>query len=1105
MQKPAAVVLLSAIYSFTLAAAGSLPRGVGPEFASFYTGQDEFACIANAAIKLSLSQVNDNSCDCPDGSDEPGTSACAYIDPLSPEQPLPGSVTGTTNTSTALPGFWCANEGHIGTYVPFSYINDGVCDYDLCCDGSDEYKGVGGVKCENRCAGIGKEYRRVQDEKRKSMEKAGKKRKAMIQESADLRRRLEGTIASLKEELATLDAKKDQLRKRHAEAERQEAGKVVQGEGSGGKLGVLVTLAKKRVQELRDTLDKVLDQRDDLADKVEELETILKKFKEEYNPNFNDEGVKAAVKAFEDYSAKEAAGVPVDLSDTDILEVLKEDSESNGVNWKEFEEAPADDTDILYTFEAYLPDFMRKIIQDKLQSLRVWMIQNGMLADNSKPGTESAVVKAAREAAEAAEKEHKDKSKALEKEQAELDKDFGPSDIFRAAKGKCVSVDSGEYTYELCWLDKTHQKSKKGHGNTNMGIFQRIEWGQADEEERLDGRSLGSGRRMVLRYEDGQGCWNGPRRRTDVWLGCAETEELWRVSESEKCVYKMEVGTPAACELEEAVGQPQGKDELTGVVDTGDTPLSHRRLSPTAIMKLPPGILTLPPGSRRLYLVCAHLALGASLWGYNIGILSSVLIHPGWRTALHQPRPSQKGLVTGIYYLGTLLSYLFLSHPLADWLGRRHAALVGTVVLSMGAVVMAATQDGAVGVMVLGRWLCGVGVGVVSTGVPLYQSEISPARERGKFVTMNHVGFITGLAAGLWVGYAMTYWTGPAGEYWGWRVSILLQLLPALIFASGLPFLPESPRWLVENGQTERARAILHSLRDTSYPRAATAAEFRAIASDVSRRRRRSFTSLSLSLVREPALRARLWRAFLLQFMAQMCGATAMKYYLPTLLKALGVEPRVALMAGAAEMTGKIGMTVLEMWLIDRVGRRTCLVGGSVVMGIAMLINGALPLAYPNNANKAADVICIIFIFVYAMGYSLGLGPAAWVYSSEIFPTSVRARGLNFAASGGSIGSILVSQIWPVGIARYGSGIYFFFALVNLICVPVIWFLYPETKGRALEDMDAIFGAPKNDDRAVMLGDGFDEDGVLDGGDGRDDDDESRGEAAEEDAPLLEQ
>ena len=216
----------------------------------------------------------------------------------------------------------------------------------------------------------------------------------------------------------------------------------------------------------------------------------------------------------------------------------------------------------MYNFEAYLPGFMRNLVREKLSSLRVWLIENGLLADNAKAGSESQLVRAAREAFEAVERELKSRTKDRDNQQTDLDKNYGPSDIFRALHGKSVSLDSGEYTYELSWLERTTQKSKKGHGDTNMGNFQRIDWETADDEERLDGKSLGRGQRMVLRYDDGQSCWNGPRRRTDVWLGCSETEEVWRVSESEKCVYKMEVGTPAACEVEEAVEEPHDKDEL---------------------------------------------------------------------------------------------------------------------------------------------------------------------------------------------------------------------------------------------------------------------------------------------------------------------------------------------------------------------------------------------------------------------------------------------------------------------------------------------------------------------------------------------------------------
>ncbi|KAG5915952.1 hypothetical protein E4U61_004104 [Claviceps capensis] len=343
-----------------------------------------------------------------------------------------------------------------------------------------------------------------------------------------------------------------------------------------------------------------------------------------------------------------------------------------------------------------------------------------------------------------------------------------------------------------------------------------------------------------------------------------------------------------------------------------------------------------------------------------------------------------------------------------------------------------------------------------------WSSEVSPARERGKFVTLNHVGFIAGMAAGLWIGYGMTFWTSSeAGKYWGWRVSILIQLFPAFTFVIGLPFLPDTPRWLIQKGQIERASCVLHALRQGTTSPDLITRELHAISSAVGslpRSYRQDFLEPSLSLFRNRSLFARLWRAFLLQFMAQMCGAAAMKYYLPTLLEALGLEYRLALMAGAVEMTTKIGMTVVEMWVIDRFGRTGCLMVGSMVMGVAMMINGLLPFLFPGNVSKLADSICVGFIFIYAMGYSFGLGPAVWVYSSEIFPTAERARGLNLAASGGSIGSILVSQIWPAGKEKLGSGVYLVFMVINFLCIPIIWSWYPETKGRALEEMDSLFG-----------------------------------------------
>ncbi len=403
----------------------------------------------------------------------------------------------------------------------------------------------------------------------------------MVKEAKELRRRVEAKISTLNNEIEELEGKRDDLKAKLEDVKLQEHGKVVSGEG-GGKLGVLSGLARARVNELRDTLSKNLGERNQLRDKVTELEGILSAFKEEYNPNFNDEGVKKAVRAWEDYAAKKVQDVVEPANEADVQEVLKEDSETSGINWKEFEEDEATDTDIrmhtqkttycesglansvtVYSLEAYLPGPIRDFVHTQVNQLRIWLIENGMLADTGAGKGESRLVKAAREAYEGAEAELSTKQRERGDQQRDLEKDYGTDDIFRQLKGKCVSTDSGEYTYELCWLDKTTQKSKKGGAATNMGNFQRIEADEADEEERHDGRGLGRGRRIVLRYENGQHCWNGPNRRTDIWLGCAETEELWRISELEKCVYKMEVGTPAACEGGAAgADQGQSKDEL---------------------------------------------------------------------------------------------------------------------------------------------------------------------------------------------------------------------------------------------------------------------------------------------------------------------------------------------------------------------------------------------------------------------------------------------------------------------------------------------------------------------------------------------------------------
>ena len=224
----------------------------------------------------------------------------------------------------------------------------------------------------------------------------------------------------------------------------------------------------------------------------------------------------------------------------------------------------------MYKLEAYLPVSLRTWVDDKLQSLRAYLISSGILADSSSSSSSSTVeskeLSDARNTLSSAQSGLSDSQSKLKSDREDLERDYGPDAIFRVMKGTCVSLDSGEYTYEQCFMERTTQKPKKGGADTSMGSFVRFGTVQVDEDVPADGKGLGTGERMTLIYENGQHCWNGPSRSTTVVLGCAETDEIWKVMEEEKCVYRMDIGTPAVCEgLGAGIsGEEKGteKDEL---------------------------------------------------------------------------------------------------------------------------------------------------------------------------------------------------------------------------------------------------------------------------------------------------------------------------------------------------------------------------------------------------------------------------------------------------------------------------------------------------------------------------------------------------------------
>jgi protein kinase C substrate 80K-H len=223
-------------------------------------------------------------------------------------------------------------------------VNDGVCDYELCCDGSDEWDSVGGVKCEDRCAKVGKEWRKADEARQKSLNAANQRRRELAVEATRLKKEVEDRIKTLHTQIQADEIKVTNMEKSLQEIEKREKGKVFKGTGKGGKLTVLSSLAKDRIQELINNLGRVKHERDTARERIQELEAILTTFKEEYNPNFNDEGVKRAVKAWEDYAAQDRPG-PDEAGDRDVEDILNPESES-AINWSEYEDTEESDVEL---------------------------------------------------------------------------------------------------------------------------------------------------------------------------------------------------------------------------------------------------------------------------------------------------------------------------------------------------------------------------------------------------------------------------------------------------------------------------------------------------------------------------------------------------------------------------------------------------------------------------------------------------------------------------------------------------------------------------------------------------------------------------------------
>jgi len=442
--------------------------------------------------------------------------------------------------------------------------------------------------------------------------------------------------------------------------------------------------------------------------------------------------------------------------------------------------------------------------------------------------------------------------------------------------------------------------------------------------------------------------------------------------------------------------------------------------------------------SRRfVYLAAVFAGLGGLLFGYDTGVISGAQLFFQNDFSL-STFALEEMVAAGL--AGAAAGALF-GGRLADIFGRRTLLIFTALIFAAGAILCAIAMSSAV--LFCGRVIVGIGIGLSSGTVPVYISEVSPPDARGWTVSLFQLAITIGILLAYLVDYAF------ANVAQGWRWMFGLSVIPAAVFALGMLYLPESPRWLVRHGQSDRARVLLSRIRGG----ADASAEFQEIESSLAHAEEHG----NLRDLLNPALRPALAVGIGLAIFQQITGINTVIYYAPKIVQAAGISSASgAILTTAGIGTVNVLMTIVSMWLIDRIGRRPLLLTGIAGM---ILTLGALGWAFHSaSAGGALAWVAVISIMVYVASFAISLGPIFWLLIAEIYPLKVRSSTEGVAATFNWGSNLVVSLTFLTLLGAIGATRTFW--LYGLFAIGAWFFsfyLVPETKGRTLEEIEAFW------------------------------------------------
>ncbi|OBT66907.1 hypothetical protein VE03_04156 [Pseudogymnoascus sp. 23342-1-I1] len=496
------------------------------------------------------------------------------------------------------------------------------------------------------------------------------------------------------------------------------------------------------------------------------------------------------------------------------------------------------------------------------------------------------------------------------------------------------------------------------------------------------------------------------------------------------------------------------------------------------------------PVTVKAYLMCAFAAFGGIFFGYDTGWMGGVLAMPyfirqhtgmaypatkfgldttsdpylAYKKSFHISARDQS-LMTSILSCGTFFGAI-AAGDIADFIGRRPTIILGSAIFSVGAILQTASTT--LAVMVVGRLIAGLGVGFISAIIILYMSEIAPKKVRGALVS----GYQFCITIGILLANCVVYATQNRDDTGSYRIPIAVQFLWAIILATGLFFLPESPRFFVKKGKLEQAAKALASVRgqpiDSDYIQDELAEiianhEYEMQVIPQTTYLQGWANCFHGSITKGSSNLRRTILGIVLQMMQQLTGINFIFYFGTVFFTALGTIDNPFLISLVTTLVNVLS-TPLAFWIVERFGRRRILIIGATGMVIAQFIVGIIGVTAgaPGKDNSSAVKAMIAFICINISFFATTWGPSAWVVIGEIFPLPIRSRGVGLSTASNWFWNCIIGVITPYlvgtekGQANLGAKVFFMWGALCCISLAFAYFLVPETKGLSLEQVDKM-------------------------------------------------